>query len=335
MPSIAIFYLIPGDRMNGGASYTAHLVRSFEQQGYTVRLLQVAAKTEQQLRPFVGAVQCQRVSLDDALRIAGAMPSFIAYAHYKRYPRETATLLAAGCGLVMHATAELYPEVLGLLRSMVSKVVVIRRAMLEHLHAAGVRGVFIPHPYVPEGPPQSALRRSHWGVALSRVDFAKYTNVIVEANLQLPATRHVCIYGPLSRPFVFHVLDRKLPEWRQFYGGLRPDASGVVMAASAHYVVDLTWWRGDGDGTQYTFLEAWDAGTPLVVNRRWVVTGRDAMRPGETCLVAGDAHELAAVLQSDPAAHVAAVQGGRAEMLKHAPAVVVPQYERWLNDAAN
>jgi hypothetical protein len=71
----------------------------------------------------------------------------------------------------------------------------------------------------------------------------------------------------------------------------------VKLAADGQVVVDLSAISGDGGGTQYSFLECWDAGRPLVLNSRWI-TGNAAHDEvnGAVAAVVDDAEQLAALL---------------------------------------
>ena len=64
-------------------------------------------------------------------------------------------------------------------------------------------------------------------------------------------------------------------------------------------MVDLTAIVSDGGGSQYTFLEGWDAGCVLVLNKKWGLSGDKTMDPNVNCLFVEDADELCEVLQSD------------------------------------
>jgi hypothetical protein len=128
--------------------------------------------------------------------------------------------------------------------------------------------------------------------------------------------------------YVHHVLDARFPAWREHYIGEFPLAWGtaVALVASARCVIDLTTITGDGGGSQYTFMEAWDACTPLVVNRKWLVDPRtDEIRDGVNAHCVETPAELAAVLRGDVSlAHL--VAGGTAQLALHHPREVAAAY---------
>ena len=61
--------------------------------------------------------------------------------------------------------------------------------------------------------------------------------------------------------------------------------------------VDMTIIRGDGGGTQYTWLEAWSAGCIPIINIEWLLEEPDDMIPGYNCIAVAGAEELAEILQ--------------------------------------
>jgi hypothetical protein len=163
-------------------------------------------------------------------------------------------------------------------------------------------------------------------VAYSRLDWDKHTLMIAQANQQLVESDRVRIYGAENRLYTYHKVDKAVPGWRGEYGGVFDTAmeAGVRLAERAHYAVDLSAIVGDGDGTQYTFLEAWDAGTTLVVNRKWLRTGEGEVREGETAFVVGSVEELVELLRSR---RTYPGEGPESALEAHRPEKVVPVYE--------
>jgi len=248
-------------------------------------------------------------------------------------------LVAAGAAVTLHDPNDFKDAAWRTtLRRLRARVVAIRPAVAAHLTAQGVDVTYIPHPYVPQAARWGLGGARYHAISLSRLDWDKHTELIAAANLQLPPECQVAVFGAENRRYTHLRLDPHWPAWRVAYHGAfpaEPDA-GAHLARRAAYVVDMSAIAGDGGGTQYTFLEAWDAGARLIVNRAWL-TGRadDVLQPGVNCLVAGTAAELAALLAGDPAAHDAVCAGGRAQLARHAPAAVVPRYESlWADRAA-
>jgi hypothetical protein len=323
---VLLLSLVDETKHGGSAVYAAHLWRSFMQQGHEPVLLRVGARTEKKQRWFTHEVPYQNVSLQDACAWAAQAPALITYSHWKTHRLACLTMLALGVPIVIHDPAEFHDEMLATVRGSRVHVVAIRRPNAATLQERGVPAVFIPHPYVRSGLGGEGPRGVH-AVCLGRVDFRKHHEIVCGANDLLPAAQQVRIHGPLNRIFAYHTLDARFTGWRRNYEGPYPTepSAAVRIMERAKWVVDLTVIKsGDGDGSQYTFMEAWDAGTPLVVHRNWIRTGTDEVRDCATAVAVGDANELAAVLQRPPPP--ALVDGGRAQLACHAPERVVPQY---------
>lgn len=77
-----------------------------------------------------------------------------------------------------------------------------------------------------------------------------------------------------------------------------------------------------------TFLEAWNAGCVLVVNKKWGGDFKDpVVKIGENCLGVTDAAELVTVLKSDPRIFKDYVKAGQKQLALYSPAVIVKKME--------
>ena len=56
--------------------------------------------------------------------------------------------------------------------------------------------------------------------------------------------------------------------------------------------IDMTLIKGDGGGTQYTWLEAWDAGCIPIIHKEWLLDTPDDMREDYNCMVIETAKNL-------------------------------------------
>lgn len=327
MKQVNVFFLVPGRQLGGCTSYTVHLVRAFELLGYTVRLMRVGSRAAMGL-PFGYGLAIDCVTLDEAVREAQRHPSLIAYAFWSKKSAEASALIALGARLVIHDPAEFHESALGFLREHGARPLVIREANVRGLAAHGIAAELAPHPYVPIERPRVPVLMH--GVSLSRLDFRKHTEVIVEANKLVGAAHAVRLYGEVARVYEFMRLRQLHPDWRSWYGGEFPAVFGQAtrMFARARFAVDLTSIRGDGGGTQYTFFEAWNAGVPLILNRAWETGPGDTVRHGRECIMVDGAQELASVLTEPPESFSAVVRGGAERMAAHGPANVVPTYLR-------
>ena len=86
--------------------------------------------------------------------------------------------------------------------------------------------------------------------------------------------------------------------------GGRVRVSPLARKLAEQHAVDLSVIKGDGGGTQYSFMEAADAGAVNVIHRNWL-TGHsdDEMvpfpRPGANCFAVGTAQELVDLLSEN------------------------------------
>ena len=317
---VALFACSPV-KFGGWVSYTVHLFSALKDQGYEPRLFRITKKSEARPRPYADGISYRNISLADAWSTCKKWNrAIVTYAAWKDCKDVLPALLDAGAGIVLHDPTEFHKDLLSSIGK--SKVVVIRPANKEALSTIGIESSFIPHPYVPplEVP---KLNVSMHAVSYSRVDFDKGTHLICEANKNLATEKRCTIYGALNRIYAFHKLDKEY-DWRKEYMGKFPAGPGneVALAESSDLVVDMSTIKGDGGGTQYTFLEAWQSGTPLIVNRGWLMQSDRTMEHRRNCYAVENATELRLALSEglDPWLLKQISQGGKDSLLEtHSP----------------
>lgn len=293
----------------GWPTYTAHLAHGAATFDTDVRLFRLGKRTEQQQRAFGRGLTYRNVSLDYLLTLARIGELHITAAD-ALHAQPVAELLAAGATITVHDPTELKGALGSALGNARKPIVVIRETMLEHLPD---RARYVPHPYLRK--PNLTRNPAQHAVAYSRLDWDKGTHHIVAANLLLPPTRQITMHGAENRLYTHHKLTSVDPKWRRNYCGPWPTDklwAGAVLAAGAHCVVDMSTIKGDGGGTQYTFLEALDGGAPLILHKGWRV-GREL----DAVAVFVDPDTLGAVLNAGPATLPALNKGAAATLLKH------------------
>ncbi len=303
----------------GWPSYTAHLAMQLIERGHEVQLFKIGSRTENKTRDFGRGLRYQNVAID-ALPVL-PHPIFTAV---DKEGIAAAQQLKGRALFVVHDPTEMNPAFLDVLRA--RPVVAIRRANVPLLKAKGVDAVFIKHPYQPFARTPDPRR---WNaVAVSRVDWDKRTTVIAEANESLRPDLRVEVFGACNRMYEHHKLS-KFGGWAASYRGrfsTNLDAA-MRLCEQARFMVDLSVIAGDGGGSQYTFLEAWNAGCHLVVNRAWMRPDEELVE-GVNCTSVLDAAELSAQLTRGPDHKV--MSGGVASLAYHSAGVVIPLYERAL-----
>jgi hypothetical protein len=317
-----MIYVLYATKVNigGWATFTRHLVDSLKQQGQEVKLVKLGNRDEPFTRPF-GDEHCYANITLETLLIESASNPVIIAALGKHYVEQAEMLIAAGAKVVVHDTAESTNRM-----TSIKNPWVIRKELATYFPKA----TFIRHPYV-RHTVVPMKKRSKAIYATSRVDFDKNTAMILDANR---AGADIKIVGFENRLYTRFKIMPDYPEWNQSPGTHpRTGRNSFELLASAMAMVDLTDIKGDGGGTQYTFLEAWDAGAVPIIGVWWL-RKKDDMVAGTNCVTIADAEQLATVAKRMRAGKVALPEfaaAGNKQLTKHAPKVVVPQVLEWLN----
>lgn len=329
---VALFFL--SDVKYGGfVSYTVHLRRALEASGIRCRVFKIRNRTERKARWFCKPHYYQNLDIGTAVAALRNLKGLIVCCNWKKEGHHAAPLLEQGVPIVIHDPTEMQPGLMACIRDNGNMVIVIRkrnRVTLDRKH--GIEAQFIRHPYVRATRTKPSKKRGH-AASISRVDFDKHTDMIVHANNLLPSNRQIRVYGFVNRIYDFHKLTKLDDDWRRNYHGtfeLTEDA-GVSMARDHRYIVDMSAIKGDGGGTQYTFLEAWDGGSVLVLNKEWLTKRNNVIVPGENALIVESAEELASVIRiKNHPARDTIRRNGREILRDHAPARIVRAYKRIL-----
>lgn len=293
-------------RTGGWVSFTAHFIRGLRAAGHTPRLFKLGRRTEPFQRDYGMGLKYTNTSMAGLEYLAQQRDQpMIVSASWTPFAEQLRTLLEHGAGVVIHDPTEIasrkYATAEAVAACKPERLIIVRRTMQQYLPQAR----YVDHPYARALLPEWKGPRRH-ARAFSRVDWDKHTDMIVAANMLLPPELRVRIHGTENRLYTHHKLREVNPEWRRDYAGEFPRTSlwaGAQVARRALWAVDLSVIKGDGGGTQYTFLEALDAGTRLVINKGWL-TGDPALdeMTGYAQTV-GSATELADLLRADPAAY--------------------------------
>lgn len=272
MTNINIVYLAKPVR-GGWPTYTAHLAYGLQAAGHNVQLWKQSKHTEDHTRPFGRGLRYRNASKEFLAELARQEKTHIAAAEASS-ATAVKELLAAGATITIHDPTELKGGMPAALAETNAPVVVIRSSVASYIHKnVGMFPVrFVRHPYWRMVGPRYEGERSH-AVAFSRLDWDKGSHYIVHANVVLDREHQVQMYGHENRLYTHHKLTEIDPDWRRNYSGMWPVDdlwSGVKIAERARVAVDMSAIKGDGGGTQYTFLEAIDAGCLLMLNQQWL-----------------------------------------------------------------
>lgn len=269
----------------GWVTFTSHLAKGL---GKEVKLFKIRKRTERCERKFGYGLTYRNITAEDLAKIEG--PTIITALH-KNKLEFGVQLLDQGAWLVVHDPNEFY--VLDHVQG--NKVITIRETVHQQIPGSAKIG----HPYKRNFPKGTVSKRTVHAVSVSRIDFDKNTDVILRANKQLPKDRQVQLHGFENRLYGKFKLAKEFPEWMEVQSTHqfeRNERTASEICNQATYAVDLSLIKQDGGGTQYSFLEAMDAGAFQVIHAGWARRG-DEMKVGTNCLAVGDHEELAKLLK--------------------------------------
>lgn len=316
--SVTVAYLAKA-KYGGWPTFTRHLCAALQSAGCSPMLRTSSKVFESEKRDFGFGLSHRRCPVQDMQ--PNGRPVIIAAAD-RDHAEEAAWLVRNGAFIVVHDPAEKHladmpPE----------RTVVIRRSMKRRLPSARL----IVHPYqrkFAHDPQRNWAGQAP--LAQSRIDFDKYTHMILEANDLGAGVR---IIGAANRMYVHFKLAERWPLFDPEAFPRTADA-GAMLCRSASACVDMSAIKNDGGGSQYSFLEAWDAQAPLIINRQWLRGfADDEMQEGRNCLAADSGAEIKAhldMLQREPSVAQRLTRNGEEDLLQHAPELIGQQYRQLL-----
>jgi glycosyltransferase involved in cell wall biosynthesis len=225
--------------------------------------------------------------------------------------------------IVIHDPTEISKEIAPYLEYW--NVICIRKSFQEYLrNNYNVYSKFLYHPFYPYSIENNNSSSEEYGsgyikernreiektstVSISRVDYGKNTDIIMDANklLKKEGKDHndytIKIHGPFNPQYLDHMLGGE-QNFRQYYRGTFAKSFRAVSTIlnKAKFVVDLSTISNDGGGTQYTFLEAIHHGAALIINRKWIedLAARYCdFKEGYNCYAISNAQELAEIIKN-------------------------------------
>lgn len=339
---VVLFYM-PRAPGGGSTSFAVHLHRGMQLAGLNPMLYRVTQRGEDRTRQLAkyDGVYYRNVSPAEAERLVTSQPSLMVAACSARdTPWDTdiiPRLIAKGMRVVAHDPNEFkiydhHGALQALGAGKVRPVIAIRPTMLAFYPDA----VVIPHPYVRcyDNDEEPLMRWPELNaVSVARVSFVKRTELILDANRLLPDNKKVVLRGAENRLYTRHRLRDLYPEFKSGSTGT-PLAwhAGAKECRRASYAIDMTYFPQDGGGSQYSFMEAWDAGAVNVIHSDWLrychqwPCEMDARAASGNCMSVGSAAELAKVLEESLADLAPVVHAGYAALAKHDAATVAHAY---------
>jgi len=284
----------------GWVTFTAHLSLK-----YNIPLCKISSRTEKKERPYGYNVNYKNINIDSLKELLKMGHKPIITAIDKNF-YHILDIIPDGSTIVIHDPTEFNKKQKKVVLDNLSRlnVIVIRKTVQDLLlKDYGIHSTFKPHPYVSS---LSKCNNKDGAISISRIDYDKNIEMIVKANISLPLHKRIEIYGEPNELYIY----RKLKEFDHFnvkepgtmYRGHFPKDFSFLsnLLCSKKYVVDCSTIHQDGGGTQYTFLEAIDAGCILILNKKWVNSPHSIWKDGVNCLAIENPEELAHLLMTEP-----------------------------------
>lgn len=306
---------LAGNRTGGWATYTAHLMLGLSSIGVEPYLYTISTRTERKRRQFGFGMEYRNLSLEAAMSLPG--PVYVTALH-KNYTALGEQLARRDkCWFAVQAYTEIscLPK-----QTPTGGYIAIRQALADRVDGS----VFIPHPYTRLLPAGTFSTNEYVACNISRVDFDKNTHVILDANRLLHPSNRVDIYGCQNNRYAHVKLGPNYPEWLG-YKSVFPRRAGAAVAICNQYTlsVDLSVIKKDGGGTQYTFMEAMDAGSANVIHSEWLIPGDEMIAWPDAranCFAVGDSSQLAQLIETVDLAEVRRiVLAGNVLLSRHRP----------------
>jgi glycosyltransferase involved in cell wall biosynthesis len=320
-PERQYFFLSNFYHWGGTVTFTAHLLNSIGRR----EVVQIGntPKGDKISGDFGYGLNCQIVSLNFIDKVDKPfITDFFKYYHVlHKLKRDDITI-------VIHDPTEISEETAPYLEYW--NVICIRKAFQEYLkNNYNVSSKFLYHPFYPYSTDNNSVSLGEYGirstkegnqeiemektgaVSISRVDYGKNTEIIIDANQLLKKEEKECnhrydytikIHGPFNPQYVNNMLGGE-QNFRQYYRGTFAKSFRAISAIlnKPKFVVDLSAIYNDGGGTQYTFLEAIHHGAALIINRKWIENLAPKycdFKEGYNCYAISNARELAEIIKN-------------------------------------
>lgn len=273
----------------GWVTFSAHLSLR-----YNCDLYKIKKRSESRKRDYGYGVFYQNQTIEDALQKDNIVITAVDKHHWQyldKFPSKTK--------IVIHDPTELNGKG-NVLRDLIHKfdIYVIRETMKTFLKKEyNVDCQFLIHPFYPY-PKKDILSKGmndFYSLSISRIDFDKHTDLLLDANLLIEdPNKKIQIFGAENRLYVFHKLKDKGFDkyWKGKYPKTLPmQYEDKDLLTNCRFVVDMSIIKGDGGGTQYTFLEAIYHDCALILHKEWVSKG-NVFKDRYNCYVVGHTDDI-------------------------------------------
>ena len=292
-------------RFGGWVTFTSHLSQKYNYKLYKIHhRTEVKKNGEPILRNFGYGVYYQNISIQDAIKLKNIMITAIDkyyYQYLNYFPNLTK--------LVIHDPTEVKGKSTQAVIDNLPrfKIITIRKTVKKYLkNKYNIKSTFKLHPFFEYIKSEKNKKKN---ISISRIDFDKHTEIIIKANdlLQLPGnkkykSKSIDIYGAKNDLYVYHMLQNKLKlDLDKYYKGtFKKDFKDLdKILSKTKFVFDMSSIKGDGGGSQYTFLEAIYQGCVLVLNKKWVENTNSLFAHNHNCLVVEDEYDILDIIKNN------------------------------------
>ena len=264
----------------GWVSFTAHLALKEKWDLY-----RITNSDEKKKRPFGYCVDYRNIKI-------GSLPNNILITAIDKNFYKYLYDIPDGSHIVIHDPTELKKELLPHLERF--KIIVIRETVSTLLkNKYNLESVFIPHPFF-EYPKTIAPRSGICSV--SRIDYDKHTDLLISANDIL--TVPIDIYGKKNDLYVYRKLGETLVPY--YKGAFKKDFEELDKILSSYkFMIDMSAIKGDGAGSQYTFLEAIYQGNILILSKSWTNGLSTEFKHGINCLIVDTPEDIKSAINDE------------------------------------
>lgn len=271
----------------GWVSFTAHLSLK-----YNLPLFRITKRDEKKSRSL--GYGCKYTNL--CISTISKMPNILITAIDKNYYKYL-DKIPDGSYIVIHDPTEYAGKSKEILRRHLKRfnIITIRKKVkVNLLDKYNLKSIFMHHPFY-EFNLENLNKKLKGSISISRIDYDKNIEIIVRANDELEEP--IDIYGFANDLYVYRKLSKT--NFKHFYKGRFEKSFTVVkeLLCNKKFVVDMSSIKNDGDGSQYTFLEAIYLDCILILNSKWV-SETSIFKNGTNCLVVKNSQELIYVLNS-------------------------------------
>lgn len=315
-----IFLYLANPTHGGWISFTAHLLRQF-QEGTIV--FKIGKKLENKLRPFGWGTWYQNIPEESLTNLSTIdyhkqiVVTALEKSHYHLFPLlENILKENKKLTIITHDTVEFKKEAFEWIRDnqdLINLIAIrenIRKYLKEYKDITKCKVILHPFYEWLNGKSNNVIAvgdKTKHPVSISRVDYDKHTEFLIEANKLLPEEENkILIYGKVNRMYAYQKLNdflepEQIPFHKKYPYYVKPlsldfdELTAILNGAKAS--IDMSAIQHDGGGTQYTFLESIYMGVPLILNRKWETKNNNSFLDGQNCFYVDGAKELRNILQ--------------------------------------